>query len=72
MDLVPGVAQKPLFNFVPQESNTLQLPVQPAWSQNATFVVAERQLVPGALRQVAPPVYTVQGPEQSPAVSVLQ
>jgi hypothetical protein len=73
MDLVPGVKQKPSSNFVPQELSTLQgVPLHPDLSQNATFDVAERQAVPGASRHVAPPVYTVHGPEQRFAVRVAQ
>ena len=64
MDSVPGVKQKPFWSLVPQLENWLQLPVQPAWLQKATLLVAFRQLVPGASRQVSPPLNTLQGPSQ--------
>ena len=47
---------------VPQLLNWLQLPLHPEWSQKMTFAVADRQFVFGALRHVAPPLYTVQFP----------
>ncbi len=65
MDFVPGVKQKLLSKRVPHDANWLQLPPHPLLSQNATFCVADRQLVPGALRQAAPPLYTVHEPPQT-------
>jgi hypothetical protein len=72
MDAVPGVSQKLFSSFVPQLENWLQLPPQPPRSQKPTLLVAERQAVPGAERQVAPPLYTVQEPPQRSSILVLQ
>ena len=62
MDFVPGVKQKLLLRRVPQALNPLQGVAHPGAPQNATSAVAIRQFVFGALRQVAPPLYTVQFP----------
>ena len=56
-----GRVAKPI---VPQVARGLQGFVHPLPLQNATLAVADRQFVLGALRQVGPPVYTVQGPPQ--------
>lgn len=56
MEAVPGVKQKPLSRRVPHDDNWLQLPPQPPLSQNPTLLVAARHFVPGAARQVAPPL----------------
>ena len=43
----------------------MQLPPHSERSQKLTSMVADMQTVPGASMQVAPPLYTVQGPSQS-------
>ena len=72
MDAVPGVSQKLLSRRVPQLENWLQLPPQPLRSQNPTSLVANRQAVPGASMQVAPPLYTLQAPPQTVSILLLQ
>lgn len=62
MEFVPGVKQKLLLSRVPQALNPLQGVAHDLPLQNATSAVAIRQFVFGALRQVAPPLYTVQFP----------
>ena len=65
MDSVAGVKQKLLSRCTPQVDNWLQPPPQPPPAQKPILLVAARQFVPGALRQVAPPLYTVHGPPQT-------
>ena len=72
MDSVPGVSQKPLSRTTPQLENWLQSPPQPSELQKATLLVANKQAVPGAERQVGPPLYTVQAPPQTLSICVLQ
>ena len=72
MDAVPGVKQKLLSRRVPQLENWLQLPPQLSPSQKPTLLVADKQLVPGALMQVAPPLYTLQEPPQRLSMFVSQ
>ena len=72
MDAVPGVKQKLFWRRVPQLENWLQLPPHPPRSQNPTLLVAERQLVPGAAMQVAPPLYTLQEPPQRSSILLVQ
>ena len=72
MDAVPGVKQKLFSSFVPQLENWLQLPPQPPPSQKPTLLVADRQLVSGASMQVAPPLYTLQGPPQRSSILLEQ
>ena len=72
MDAVPGVAQKLFWRRVPQLENWLQLPPQPLRSQKPTLLVAERQLVPDAAMQVAPPLYTLQEPPQRSSIRLVQ
>jgi hypothetical protein len=72
MDAVPGVKQKLFSSLVPQLENRLQPPPQPPLAQKPTLLVADRQLVPGASRQVAPPLYTVQGPPQRSSILLEQ
>ena len=72
MDAVPGVKQKLLSRRVPHVDSWLQLWPHPARSQNPTLFVAARQFVFGALRHVAPPVYTVHAPPQTLKIRVLQ
>jgi hypothetical protein len=72
MDAVPGVSQKLSSRRVPQLENWLQLPPQPLRSQKPTLLVADRQVVPGAEMQVAPPLYTLQVPPQTLSILLLQ
>ena len=72
IDAVPGVAQKLLLRRVPQLANSLQLPLHPLWSQNPTFAVALKHAVPGVLKHVAPPLYTVQLPPHTLLVRFVQ
>ena len=72
MDSVPGVKQKLFWSLVPQLENWLQLPPQPPRSQKPTLLVADRQLVPGAAMQVAPPLYTLQAPPQRSSILLAQ
>ena len=69
---VPGVEQKLLSSRVPQLLNWLQLPLHPPWSQNPTFAVALKHVVPGVLKHVAPPLYTVQLPPHTLLVRLVQ
>lgn len=64
MPFVPGVSQNPFSRTVPQLSNSLQLPPQSERSQNATSLVAKRQLVPFAAMHCPFPDWTVQDPLQ--------
>ena len=64
MDAVPGVKQKLFWRTFPQLESWLQLPLQLPPLQKPTLLVADKQLVPGASMQVAPPLYTLQGPPQ--------
>lgn len=75
IDTVPGVQQKLLSRRVPQVDNWLQSPPwapHPLLLQKPTLLVADKQLVSGALRQVAPPLYTIQVPPQMPSTLMLQ
>ena len=72
MDAVPGVKQNPLSNRVPHDESWLQLPPQLPRSQNPTFPDADRHAVPGALRHVAGPLYTVHCPPHTFCVRVVQ
>ena len=68
MDAVSGVLQKLFWSFVLQVENWLQVPPlapQPRRSQKPTFLLAVRQLVPGALMQIAPPLYVWHLPPQT-------
>ena len=56
MEFVPGVKQKPPSKRTPHEEKSLQGLVHPLVEQNLTSLVAERQLVFGATRQVPGPV----------------
>ena len=74
IDWVLGAKQNPLARRTPQVVSCLQVaPVHPPLLQNTTLFVAARQFVPGTLRHVAPPVYTVHDPPQQSSVrTVLQ
>ena len=72
MDAVLGVSQKPSARCIPQLENWLQLPPQLPRSQKPTLLVADRQLVPEAAMQVAPPLYTLQEPPQRSLVLLVQ
>jgi len=72
MDPVLGVQQNPLSMRVPHVESWLQPPSQFPPLQKPTFWVAPRHSVPGALRHLAPPVYTVQSPPQTLKILRLQ
>ncbi len=72
IETVPGVAQKPFCKPIPHVGNTWQTPLQYISSQNETWPVANRHLVPGALMHAAPVVIVVQGgPQTDSGVSEL-
>ena len=72
IDLVPGVEQKPLSKCVPHVDRSWQLWPHPPRSQNPTFFVADRQLVPDASMHVGPPLYTEHEPPQTPPTRFVQ